>query len=317
MPSQPLVATASGQEAAAARALWPIDKLFIANSLIQICLLGVAALNDARALLLITAHAVAIGLVLALARATGNVWLFLRHWFVLAYLPLCYKEVPFIVTALRLPAVDFKLASWDLAMWGTDPVFCLSSFQNRGLVELLQVVYTLFIPGVLALGVLLWLRRPRTEFRYGTFLIAGTFLVSYLGYLVLPARGPRFMAYAAQHPLHGWWMFTTFQRLLDGLEGAQYDCFPSGHVAVVLVGCYLARRISPLAFYTYSLFAALITISTIYLRYHYVIDVIAGMALAIAIIAAGPWIYRRLESRSSSGSIKASNRQALMDQDPI
>ena len=284
--------------------LWPIDKLFLANSLIQICLLSVSARNDARALLLITAHTVAIGLILGLARATAGAWLFLRHWFILAYLPLCYKEVPLIVVALRLPAADFKLAGWDLGMWRIDPVFWLSSFQNRGLVELLQVVYTLFIPGVLALGVLMWLRRPRTGFRYGTFLIAGTFLISYLGYLVLPARGPRFLPYAAQHPLHGWWMFTTFQQLLDSLEGAQYDCFPSGHVAVVLVGCYLARRISPLAFYTYCLFAALITVSTIYLRYHYVIDVIAGTALAIVIIASGPWIYRKLEPASFIGTNK-------------
>lgn len=287
---------ASAPQATTARTLWPIDKLFIANSFILICLSGVAARNDARALFLIAVHAAAIGLVVALMRATSGIWLFLRHWFVLLYLPLCYKEVPLIVAALRLGSADFKLAGWDTAMWGTDPVVWLNSFQYRGVVELLQFVYTLFIPGVLALGILLWLRRPKTEFRYGTFLIAATFLISYLGYLVLPARGPRFMPYAVDHPLHGLWVFTAFQQLLDSLEGLQYDCFPSGHVAVVLVGCYLARRISPLTFWAFSIFAALITISTVYLRYHYVIDVIAGMALAVAMIAAGPWIYRKLES---------------------
>jgi membrane-associated phospholipid phosphatase len=287
---------APSQETTASRALWPIEKLFLANSFVLICLLSVAARHHGQALLFIAAHVTAIGLLLALSRAASGVWLFLRHWFVLAYLPLCYKEVPFIVIALQLPAADTKLAGWDKAMWHIDPVFWVSSFQNPGLVELLQVVYTLFIPGVLALGILLWLRRPRAEFRYGTFLIAATFLISYLGYLVLPARGPRFMPYAGQYPLHGLWTFTAFQHLLDHMEGAQYDCFPSGHVAVVLVGCYLARRISRPTFWIFSLFAALITISTVYLRYHYVIDVIVGMALAIAMIAAGPWIYSKLES---------------------
>jgi membrane-associated phospholipid phosphatase len=43
-------------------------------------------------------------------------------------------------------------------------------------------------------------------------------------------------------------------------------------------------------------FAALITFSTVYLRYHYVIDVLAGAVLAIAMIAVTPWIYSKLES---------------------
>lgn len=294
----------SAQEATAARSLWPIDKLFIANSFIQICLLSVAARSDARALLFIAAHVAAIGFLVALSRSTSAMWQFGRHWFVLVYLPLCYKEVPFIVSALRLQAADFKLAGWDMAMWRTDPVFWLSDFQNSGLVEFLQVVYTLFIPGVLALGVLLWLRKSRAEFRYGTFLIAATFLISYLGYLILPARGPRFMPYAVQHPLHGLWTFTIFQRLLDNLEGAQYDCFPSGHVAVVVVGCYLARQISPAAFRAFTIFAALITFSTIYLRYHYVIDVLVGAVLAIVMIAVAPWIYSKLDSAGLSGKWK-------------
>jgi membrane-associated phospholipid phosphatase len=46
-------------------------------------------------------------------------------------------------------------------------------------------------------------------------------------------------------------------------------------------------------------FAACITFSTVYLRYHYVIDVIAGMALAAAVIAVSPLIYRRLEPGDS------------------
>jgi membrane-associated phospholipid phosphatase len=293
---------ASAQEGTAARALWPIDKLFIANSFIQICLLSIAARNDARALLFIAVHMAAIGVLLALSRSTSALWGFARHWFLLAYLPLCYKGTPFLVTALGLHSDDVRLAGWDMAMWKIDPVFWLSDFQSRGLVELLQVVYTLFIPGVVGLGILLWLRRPKAEFRYGTFLISATFLISYLGYLILPARGPRFMPIAAQHPLHGLWLFTFFQGLLDTLEGTQYDCFPSGHVAVVLVGCYLARQISPRAFRAFSVFAALITFSTVYLRYHYLIDVIAGMVLAITVIAVAPWIYPKL------GSVKLADK---------
>jgi membrane-associated phospholipid phosphatase len=135
-------------------------------------------------------------------------------------------------------------------------------------------------------------------------MIAATFLISYLGYILMPARGPRFVDYASQHPpLQGLWTFQFFQNALDTLEGTQYDCFPSGHVAVVLVGCYLARRISAPVFYVFSAFAACITFSTVYLRYHYVIDVIAGMVLAAAVIAAAPPLYRRLEPGNPPSSL--------------
>jgi membrane-associated phospholipid phosphatase len=170
----------------------------------------------------------------------------------------------------------------------------------------------MFLPGTLALGIILWVRKSREEFRYGTFVIAETFLISYLGYLLMPARGPRFMQYAWLHPpLQGLWMFHFLQGTLDKLEGLQYDCFPSGHVAVVLVGCYVARRISDPVFYTFSAFAALITFSTIYLRYHYVIDVIAGMVLAIVVIAISPALYRKLEGSKPEATSPEVRRNKL------
>jgi membrane-associated phospholipid phosphatase len=47
-------------------------------------------------------------------------------------------------------------------------------------------------------------------------------------------------------------------------------------------------------FWVFSIFAALIAFSTIYLRYHYMIDVLAGALLAILLIAFLPRIYRLL-----------------------
>ena len=259
-------------------------------------LLALAARHDEFALLLILGHVAAIGVLIVIARNSSPVAVFLHHWYLLLYVPFCYKQVPYLVSALHLRAADATLARWDLAMWKVDPVFWLSSMQSPFAVEFLQAVYTMFIPGSIALGIVLWLRRPREEFRLGTFAIALTFLVSYLGYLLLPARGPRFMDYVSHYPpLQGLWAFHSFQNILDTLEGTQYDCFPSGHVAVVLVGCWIAQRISARVFSTFAAFAVCITFSTVYLRYHYVIDVIVGMALAIVVIAAAPLIYRKLE----------------------
>ena len=280
--------------------LLPLDKLFIAYSAVTVCLLAFAVRQDSFALVLIFGHVAIAGLLIAFSRSSSQAVLFLRQWSLIGYLPFCYKQVPFLISALKLPSADLMLAHWDAVIWKVDPIYSLSLILNRPAVEFLQIIYFLFIPGTILMGLMMWLRLSRQEFRVGTFQIAMTFLISYLGYVLVPARGPRFMDYVAHYqPLQGLWTFHYLQKLLDSMEGLQYDCFPSGHVAVVLVGAYLARKISKTFFYGFAVFAACISFSTMYLRYHYVIDVIAGTALAITVITAGPWVYRRLDANAS------------------
>src|SRR5205807_2821401 len=275
-------------------------KLFIAYLAVTGFLLALTVQHHHSALWFLSVHVAAIGFILILPRYSSRphlsgMMLVIRHWYLLAYVPFCYKEVPYIISSLGLSSVDSTLARWDLAMWKIDPVFWLDALQNPFLAEFLQLVYFMFIPSVISLGILYWYRRSSQEFRYCTFLVVMTFLISYAGYFAFPARGPRFMGYAVQHPaLQGLWAFHFYQNTLDSLEGMQYDCFPSGHVAVMIICCHAARKISSPVFWAFCILATLIAFSTIYLRYHYMIDVLAGALLAILLIALAPRIYRLL-----------------------
>src|SRR5437016_12145926 len=94
-------------------------------------LLAFAARHDSFALLLILGHVAAIGVLIVIARNSSAIAVFLHHWYLLFYVPFCYKQVPYLVNALHLPLADNTLAHWDLAMWKVDPVFWLSSMQSR------------------------------------------------------------------------------------------------------------------------------------------------------------------------------------------
>jgi len=142
----------------------------------------------------------------------------------------------------------------------------------------------------------LWRKGRYREFQYYTFLIAAGFLVSYVGYLVVPARGPRFLLKHLEHvPLQGLWLFRTMQSTLDKLESAHYDCFPSGHTELTILAWWGSRMVSGRLFLLYFVYTPSIIFATVYLRYHYTVDVLAGIATALLLICVSPAVCRKLQ----------------------
>ena len=93
------------------------------------------------------------------------------------------------------------------------------------------------------------------------------------------------------------WLFQNMQRFLDRLESAHYDCFPSGHTELTIIAWWTSRRISMKLFAAYTVYTMLIVFATIYLRYHYTVDVFAGAVVAAILLAAAPVLFRAAESR--------------------
>jgi membrane-associated phospholipid phosphatase len=81
---------------------------------------------------------------------------------------------------------------------------------------------------------------------------------------------------------------------LDRLETAAYDCFPSGHTELTILAWWSSRRVSNRLFRIYFAYTPLLIFGTVYLRYHYTVDVFAGTALATVLIATAPAMFRKL-----------------------
>jgi len=221
-------------------------------------------------------------------------WLF-RNWYALPYVASCYKEMALFIPVVRSSDADQWLADLDFRIWGAHPSVWLERVHTPVLTEFLQIVYTLFVPAVLYIALVLWRRRRIADFQYYAFLIAMGFLVSYLGYILVPARGPRFLLKHLQHfPLQGLWLFQTMQNTLDRLESAHYDCFPSGHTELTILAWWGSRMVSRRLSKVYLAYTPCIIFATVYLRYHYTVDLLAGAATAGILILAAPVLYTRL-----------------------
>jgi membrane-associated phospholipid phosphatase len=106
---------------------------------------------------------------------------------------------------------------------------------------------------------------------------------------------------AQTRPLEGVWLFQTIREALDKAEGITRDCFPSGHTELTLLVLYYARKFHRRTFWWILAPATAIIISTVYLRYHYVIDVLAGALVALAVILVSRPLYNLLQG--SSGQV--------------
>jgi membrane-associated phospholipid phosphatase len=230
----------------------------------------------------------------AIKRPNPTSWVF-RNWYPVFYVATCYKEMALFITAIRRTDADRLLADVDLRLWHANPTVWLERIQSPALTEFLQVIYTLFVPAVLLVAAMLWRKGCYREFQYYAFLIALGFLASYIGYMVVPARGPRFFLKDLQHtPLQGLWLFHGMQSTLDRLESAHYDCFPSGHTELTILAWWGSRMVSRRLFKAYFAYTPLIIFATVYLRYHYSVDVLAGAVLAAGLILSAPLFYQKL-----------------------
>jgi len=163
--------------------------------------------------------------------------------------------------------------------------------------DIAYVAYLGYYIAPVALGLILYWRHPVDAFRSFVFTVALTFYASYVGYFAFPTEGPR-VALELESAVIGGGAFSHAARLfIDFAERTHVDAFPSGHAAGALVCLYFARRTSPLLFAIYVPVAIGIIFSTVYLHYHYVIDVVAGAVLASGCLATAPVLERLLAPR--------------------
>jgi hypothetical protein len=192
---------------------------------------------------------------------------------------------------------DVLLLHADQWLIGGDLAVRLQHIATPLLTEYLTICYLLFFPYLLfcmisyGLGDLAIARK----FYVGLFTIYG---LGYTSYTFLPALGPYITLASQFSPLQGYWIThleTTYYHL-----GTNYaDVFPSIHCAATAYILWFDRQCHPTRF-NWLLFPVIcLWFSTIYLRYHYFIDVVAGFLLAIfAMLIAG--IYEKSSHKQNA-----------------
>lgn len=290
------------------RLLRPVDLLAISSGVVMSVVIFLYRHSIpfwTSALALNAGISIAIVAVALLAHRTG--WRMLQlawDFYPVPLILLSFKEVHVFVQSVSHRDYDDILIAIDRWMFGGDPTVWMSRFSVPLLTEILQIAYASFYFIMLALGIELYVRGEIPKFSHAIFLILYGFFLSYVGYMLVPGVGPRFTLHdfhTLDAEIPGLFLTNVIREFTNVVESipkgaenamalAQRDAFPSGHTQMTLITMVLAQRYRLSARYVIHLLGALLIIGTVYLRYHYVVDLIAGAMFMIFTL----WTGRRL-----------------------
>jgi membrane-associated phospholipid phosphatase len=232
----------------------------------------------------------------------------IRHWIPIIICTFVFGNLGDTIHRLNPHDKDSLLDKIDTWMFlGVNPALWLDQHAMfPWLMDLMQSMYTTYYLFGPLTAAILFLRRRWRGIR--TFMLAWVLAsyVGFLGYVAVPALGPRYyLVHEYQHHIdRGTEVpFTQeLRRVIDRWESNKRDVFPSLHTALTLIPLLVAWRYERKLFWLLMPFATGILLSTVYCRYHYVIDVIAGIALAGGALWAAPRINRWWERSIIRGS---------------
>lgn len=228
-----------------------------------------------------------------------------RNIAIVVILYVIYSQIFDIIDFVNPDIIDETLIAIDRAVLGTDISLIANQFTHPLLTEVLQIAYFLFFVAMLSQGIILYQRKDLYDFNYFIRNIIFAFYFSYIGYILFPAIGPRFTIgdfSAISQQLPGLWLTEPIRGLINSAGGitdtllaaeqVNKDCMPSGHTMMTVINLYLAYRLRLSIRHIILVVSFLIIFSTLYLQYHYLVDVVAGIICAFISLALEPVVAR-------------------------
>ena len=225
-------------------------------------------------------------------KGMGRVGTFFHHFSPILFVIFIYESLGNLIQYLQ-PDIDPWLIQIDFFIFRVHPTLWMEQWIVPWFTDIMSLAYLsyYFIP--VAFIAVLYLKGRMVELERSIFVLAFGYYISFVGYILFPAIGPRYaMAHLYSIPLEGSFITDFVRDTLNALEHNKRDVMPSGHTQMVLMVLFLAHRYEKILFYVFLPIICGLILSTVYLRYHYVIDLFVGMVLAIGCTIVGLLLYQ-------------------------
>lgn len=218
-------------------------------------------------------------------------WEFVRDVMPFVFCANVYMNLHDLVRFYGAPDITSALHRWDVRLFGVEPTVWAERFTQPFLTDFFTVCYWLFYALAPLLGLVLYAKRERLAFRYTMVSVVLCLYLGYIGYVAFPAAAPRLaIPDAYSEALRGLPLLDWSRAATAAVPITTQGAFPSLHCAVALLALFLAWKHLRWFFWLQLPFGVGLIVGTVYLRHHWVVDILAGFVITFAAFWMGPRI---------------------------
>ncbi len=195
---------------------------------------------------------------------------------------------------------DAWIDNLDKHIFGISPTVWMQRIIHPVLTEILYILYFVYFLMPVVLIIVLFRNKEFKELEISLFALFICYYGAYITYFFVPVEGPRyFLIHEHTIPLDGLLLAAPLRDFINMCEPSTLDCFPSLHSAILIVVTLLAARYYKRLYNLYFALSVVIIFSLVYLRYHYILDILVGAIWAVISVYLGIYLHKRFSTKFS------------------
>jgi len=193
---------------------------------------------------------------------------------------------------------DGVIDAWDKKVFGISPSVWMEKFTHPIITEMLYILYFVYFVLPIVLMFFIFNYRSQIIAEVSFFSILLNYYGAYIIYFFVPVVGPRFFL-ENEHAmeLEGLFLSDHIRNTINFFEPSTLDCFPSLHTSILVLITILAAKYYEPFYRIYFVLSTVIIISLIYLRYHYLLDIIVGIIWGVVSYYVGQYVYDKFKNK--------------------
>lgn len=212
-------------------------------------------------------------------------------WIPLICLPILHRETALLTAVLGGNALDESFIRFEKKYFPAVMNFHYQNHVNYKLLsEFLHLCYLCFFILIYGIPLFFYLKHEVVAFYESTFAILLLLFSCFITHGIIPVHGPRnIFEKINDHRSHGFFFRVVHKVLAEGSTPG--TAFPSGHTGVACIALLMTYHLNTPLFYIIAPVCTGLIVSTVYGRFHYLIDVIVGCIYAIIAFSVTCYLY--------------------------
>jgi membrane-associated phospholipid phosphatase len=217
---------------------------------------------------------------------------FIRYAFPLALIIYWYPET-FYMNECLFDNLDPAFAGIDQWLFGCQPALEFAkALPYRWLSELMSFGYFSYFLILTFIAVYLYVTDKKTGEK-AVFVILCSFFIYYILFIILPVVGPQF--YFPDNQVPDGYVIRPLLQFIQSTGEKPTGAFPSSHVGMSLIYLIIIYKYARKYFIYFLPIVIILIFSTVYIKAHYVIDVIGGVVSAPIIYFCADFIRKKFK----------------------